>query len=687
MGNGKNGWWGNRRSQKEEIQDEQNGKDMENKGNPERVYRQDELFDMAYKSYRKESTTEDVMSRRAFREDVWWNAAVIKGYLRKEEYRAYLSLMGDNARNVPEDDVVRDAYVPEDNPDASDEAYEVKLMEESEGIKSLAGDVQNILKRDEVDRSLPPEPNYRTDFDEPECEEETESMGKNEELQTDDSGDQGMGENEADASGDTSDVMDGEEGVMTADEPVQPIEVDTDRDDQISDSFGRSLEHLINTYADTAAAPEENVWGEQKEEGAVEKNVIESEIEDPIPVDEADKRDSWSENPLRGWIETDARTDSAGQQSNEVKEPLDESVMVEESEEMNEGDCLSEISHPKSAEEEETSSEVNEIRDDANETEEILTGAEAGAQEEPLTGEVPDEKSNESAEDVSRTADAGTDLESGAAEKTSFETTGIRQTDEKCMPEHEQDEKSRVVEGKNKEENMLNRENVVEEVRTGDMTAADISYIFGNKEVVALLRKSIYCDPEDSSRDSDLKDLSIDEIFEQLLRVGGVNKNIPYIVKTVKDVYLHQIEEMEDGISHKRQKELLLAMIEQIRKLSRYEYGDDFNAYLEREVGLDSGECAKIGVKEGPGGKKAITLEIAGEGINEVYELTGVSFMDVMRVMNKFEQCSVGERDVDILAFLHCFGITTKRAERRDNKATFFYDKKKHFVKKQKVEL
>lgn len=227
-------------------------------------------------------------------------------------------------------------------------------------------------------------------------------------------------------------------------------------------------------------------------------------------------------------------------------------------------------------------------------------------------------------------------------------------------------------------EDVLNEmKNATEEAdeKHTDMAENELEYIFNNKELLANLRRSVYCDPNDASMDDDLKKMNLDELFEQLLRINGVTRKIPAIIENVHQLYLKRIENVETEIPRERLEELLLYAIELIRKDNHMEYGDCLNTYLGTQIGMTTEELEKMNVANGRGGYERVTLCVRTNDGDNYYEIEA-PYDQAEKVFRKYQMCMADDVFVNPVAFFGCFGISVLHLDGElDSKATFEEDR------------
>lgn len=87
-------------------------------------YTEEMVFDLAYRMLRKRNKDTKVMEREEFREKYWLDATYIHNLIGEKSYTIYENVMRGKMVNIPKKK--RLPYIPADNPDASDEQYEIK---------------------------------------------------------------------------------------------------------------------------------------------------------------------------------------------------------------------------------------------------------------------------------------------------------------------------------------------------------------------------------------------------------------------------------------------------------------------------------------------------------------------------------------------------------------------------------
>ena len=87
-------------------------------------YTEEMVFDLAYRMLRKRNKDTKVIEREEFREKYWLDATYIHNLIGENSYAIYENVMRGKMVNIPKKK--RLPYIPADNPDASDEQYEIK---------------------------------------------------------------------------------------------------------------------------------------------------------------------------------------------------------------------------------------------------------------------------------------------------------------------------------------------------------------------------------------------------------------------------------------------------------------------------------------------------------------------------------------------------------------------------------
>ena len=87
-------------------------------------YTEEMVFDLAYRMLRKRNKDTKVMERDEFRKKYWLDATYIHNLIGEKSYTIYENVMRGKMVNIPKKK--RLPYIPADNPDASDEQYEIK---------------------------------------------------------------------------------------------------------------------------------------------------------------------------------------------------------------------------------------------------------------------------------------------------------------------------------------------------------------------------------------------------------------------------------------------------------------------------------------------------------------------------------------------------------------------------------
>lgn len=191
----------------------------------------------------------------------------------------------------------------------------------------------------------------------------------------------------------------------------------------------------------------------------------------------------------------------------------------------------------------------------------------------------------------------------------------------------------------------------------------DMDYIFSEPDIVAKLRVSIFKDPADASADDELRRMGMDEVFEQLLRVAGVARQIPQIIAVAHQVFLREITEEAAALPRKRCAELLMEAFEWIRRLTHYEYGVGFEESLKSALNIRDDEYARLHVKSGIGGKEAVLLEVVEKGETVLYLLDNAAYEQAKGVLLQLSSCSVYGVKPDIRKFLEAYGIQSQETE------------------------
>lgn len=212
------------------------------------------------------------------------------------------------------------------------------------------------------------------------------------------------------------------------------------------------------------------------------------------------------------------------------------------------------------------------------------------------------------------------------------------------------------------------------EEKQTDMTDNELEYIFNNKELLAKLRQSVYCAPDDPGMDDELRKMDLDELFEQLLRINGVTRKIPAIIENVHQLYLKRIEDVATEIPRERLEELLLYAIELIRKDNHMEYGDCLNAYLGTQIGMTTEELEKMNIANGRGGYERVTLCVRTNDGDDYYEIEA-PYDQAEKAFRKYHMCMCVTDDAyftDPVSFFGCFGIPVLHLDGElESKATF----------------
>jgi hypothetical protein len=267
-----------------------------------------------------------------------------------------------------------------------------------------------------------------------------------------------------------------------------------------------------------------------------------------------------------------------------------------------------------------------------------------------------------------------------------------------CKPEEENTDEEFLQEEQEPEDKADKIEVTVEEVETNnsdtnkilnarretfggegekhtDMTDNELEYIFNNKELLAKLRQSVYCAPDDPGMDDELRKMDLDELFEQLLRINGVTRKIPAIIENVHQLYLKRIEDVATEIPRERLEELLLYAIELIRKDNHMEYGDCLNTYLGTQIGMTTEELEKMNVANGEGGYERVTLCVRTNDGDGYYEIEA-PYDQAEKVFQKYQMCMADDAYfADPVSFFGCFGIPVLHLDGElDSKATFEED-------------
>lgn len=150
MAKGKKGWFNH--SQDVNEQDAVESNSAEEK---EREYSLEELFELAYLAYRDSADATDLLNRSEFKESIASDENWIKNYLTEIQYATYLKAIGTGeSSDVNESGT----YIPENNPDSSDEALEIL----SEGLENSVKEIMKEAEPEELesDGMLTPEPDY-----------------------------------------------------------------------------------------------------------------------------------------------------------------------------------------------------------------------------------------------------------------------------------------------------------------------------------------------------------------------------------------------------------------------------------------------------------------------------------------------------------------------------------------------
>lgn len=199
-----------------------------------------------------------------------------------------------------------------------------------------------------------------------------------------------------------------------------------------------------------------------------------------------------------------------------------------------------------------------------------------------------------------------------------------------------------------------------EEEKHTDMTDNELEYIFNNKELLAKLRQSVYCAPDDPGMDDELRKMDLDELFEQLLRINGVTRKIPAIIENVHQLYLKRIEDAATEIPRERLEGFLLYAIELIREYNHMEYGEYLNKYLVAKLGMTMEEIDKLDVADGPGGYERVVISIDKEDKTLYYEIEApFEYEQAKKTFLKYQMCaSNADIFVDPIVFFESFGIT-----------------------------
>lgn len=119
----------------------------------EKNYSMEEIFDLAYQAYRESAASTDLLNRGEFRENMWPDQSVMKHYLDENVYHAYLNMTGTQSKS----DDAEESYIPENNPDASDEALEVMSEKLENSVNEILSEEAELPHNEGM---LMPEPDY-----------------------------------------------------------------------------------------------------------------------------------------------------------------------------------------------------------------------------------------------------------------------------------------------------------------------------------------------------------------------------------------------------------------------------------------------------------------------------------------------------------------------------------------------
>lgn len=279
------------------------------------------------------------------------------------------------------------------------------------------------------------------------------------------------------------------------------------------------------------------------------------------------------------------------------------------------------------------------------------------------TVSVPQVDDSESEEDYEETVEDTSDSANEQEEDTTDnETAQIEDVTPLNVPEYPEN----YDDSEKEDEESYMEGNEMQEVTASDLTADDLEYIFSNNELMSKLRQSVYRAPDDTSMDDELKKMNIDELFEQLLRINGVTRKIPAIIETVHQLYMKRIENAETQIPRDRLEELILSLIDLIRRENKMEYGDCLNAYLDIQTGMSEEELTKIGIADGPGGYEKVTLCFEDRNAGDTFYEADAPYDEVKTVFEKYKMCIAGTENlknisVDATMFFSSFGIGLRR--------------------------
>lgn len=244
-------------------------------------------------------------------------------------------------------------------------------------------------------------------------------------------------------------------------------------------------------------------------------------------------------------------------------------------------------------------------------------------------------------------------------------TSSIKNTeiDEKITECHIADDVNQVVEEQNKK-NQVKGIQITEDMEIGEQERQ----LLENPLVLSLLRKSMYVDSSDTSMDEEILSLSKDEMFEQLLRVNGILRKIPDILKCADMIYKDETpREVKDLIPQKRANQLILDFLEEFRMMKHMEYGTEFDSEIMDRFGITSDEIelAKVPAE---GGRNGYSLEVIRGETKKIYRFVadGHTFTDMCRIMFGLEELASSNASVrdkslnvslDVVGYLKACGI------------------------------